>query len=231
MSPDHPENARYLLRKALTLYGRDLAARHPWMRESDRWKELVFALLVQISSMPESRVRQLVGHLDELYLLDIDALANICTTDKLPDLTTAIARQFLDFAQENGFSQSEAERALAATCQAALAFQTHYEGKPQRYLRSYGENMLNDLGGIFEFSSLTEIELRNAFTYWFQNALNMPLSLVDEHMHEYCRAHELTPSRLIDAADDVGLNLALLDDLMALWVNNHPRNDKPAQTG
>jgi hypothetical protein len=226
MNTSNLTKAQYLLRKALTLYGRDLAPSHPWVWEFDRWKELVFALLVQVSSTPESHVRQVVGHMADLDLLDIPALANICSDGKHPDLDAPLARQILEFLQENGFSQAVAERGLTTVCQAALAFHAHHGGKLQRYLRSYGELMLKDLDGIFQFSSLTQAEMRDAFAYWFQNALNMPISLVDENMRKYCESHDLTPAQLIQAADELNLNLAIVDDLTALWVNSHPKDVK-----
>lgn len=231
MNTDSRTKAQYLLRKALTLYGRDVALQHPWMWEADRWQEMVFALLVQVLNSPEGRVRQLVGHLTDLNLLNISALAGICKDGKQPNLTTPLAQQFLDFLQETGFSPAVAERGLTTICHAALVFQSHYGGKLQRYLRSYGELMLKDLDGIFQFSSLTDAEMRDAFTYWFQNTLNMPLSLVDKNLHEYCQAHGLTPAQLIEVADELDLNLAVLDDLVALWVNSRPEDAKTERTG
>ena len=62
MSKENLADAQYYLRKALTLYGPDLSLSHPWVSESDRWKELVFALLVQVSHCPEGDLRKLACH-------------------------------------------------------------------------------------------------------------------------------------------------------------------------
>ncbi len=216
--------AQYVLRKTLALHGQDLTLRHTWVWEVDRWKELVFALLVQVSSAHEDRVREIVGNLADVGLLDIPPLAGICTDGKQPNLDRPLAQQILDFLQESGLSHAVAERGLTAICQAALAFQTNYGGRVQRYLRRYGEVMLNDLERIFQFSGLTKEEMRHVFTYWFQNVLNLPLSLTDENLQKYCEAYHLTPVQLGEAADELNLNQALLDDLAALWVKSHSKD-------
>jgi hypothetical protein len=78
--------------------------------------------------------------------------------------------------------------------------------------------MLRDLDRIFEFSALTEAEVRYAFTYWLQNVLNMPLSLIDENVRMFCAQHDLEPEQLFAAADELDVNLALVDDVVQLHL-------------
>jgi len=129
---------------------------------------------------------------------------------------------------EAGFSRPAAERAVITISEAALAFQTRYGGKVQRYLRSYGEIMLKDLDSIFQFSRLGRDEMRRAFIYWLQNALNMPLSFSDQALVQFCEANHITPDELSAAADDLNLNQAVVDDLTDLWVRDHSNRPTPA---
>ena len=64
------------------------------------------------------------------------------------------------------------------------------------------------------FSSLSPREAEHALVYWLQNVLGLPLSLKDDAVVEFAAEHSLAPERLIEAADSIGLNLAVLDDLI-----------------
>lgn len=222
MSVEDLTEAQYLLRKLLVLHGRELALSNPWVSEFDRWKELLFALLVQVLDMPEHRVRRIVGDMADLQLLAVPTLAGLCHREHGPDSSAPAAQQVIDFLRENGVSEAAAERALAAMCQAAAGLTEHWGGRIQRYLRHYGEMMLQDLGRTFRFDTIDEAQLHNAFTYWLQNALNMPLSLVNDDLLEYARAIDSTPAALIEAADELDMNLAVLDDLITLRNTGRP---------
>jgi hypothetical protein len=173
----------------------------------------VFAILTQVSDLPEDKMRALTDEMDDLDLLEIPALASLRQGDQAIDSNQELAGRVLEIFQEKGFQREQAECGLGAISDAAIGLMEHFSGKVQNYLRSYGELMLKDLGRTFQFSTLSEADVGTAFTYWFQNALNLPLSLLDKNVRTFCEQHGLEPEQLIAAADELDLNLAVVDDL------------------
>jgi len=221
--------ARYLLLRELRSYGEELSLSHPWVWEGERWKELVFAILAQLSDLAEDDVRELADEMDELELLEIPALASLVRNRKTPNLADPLARHIMELAQESGLSLEQAKRGVAAICEAALALEEQFGGRIQNYLRGYGETMLGDMARIFHFSTLNTSESRLAFTYWLQNVLNMPMSLLDKNVQQFCEQHGLKPSQLIAAADELDLNLALLDDLVQYAIAAQKASSEKAE--
>ncbi len=127
-----------------------------------------------------------------------------------------LSAHFLAFLQEHGFSQQESERLLTIVSEAASALSQQFDGKIQKYLRKYGELMLKEVPALFHFTTINSDQIGHAFTYWFQNVLNMPLSLVDSNIVAFCQDNGFEVANLIAAADRLDVNLALLDDLVYL---------------
>jgi hypothetical protein len=51
---------------------------------------------------------------------------------------------------------------------------------------------------------------------WLQNVADLPILLPgDIYIQSFCEDHKLSPRKLIEAADRLGLNVGLLDDLLA----------------
>jgi len=212
-------DAEQLLVEVLSVLEDDLAIKHPWMWEGNRWKELVFALLTRVAPLPEQDTRATVEQMNRSGLLDISLLASIAgASGSHPEQSSPQARQIRESLRATGFSMAEAERALTAMCEAAHGLQEHFGGKVQRYLRDYGELMLLDLGRVFQFSTLSEADAADAFTYWFQNVLSLPLSLIDTDLKAFADQRGLDPHLMIQAADNMDLNLALLDDLVQRYM-------------
>jgi hypothetical protein len=186
--------------------------------EFDRWKELVFALLTQVSQAPEEELRQVVEDLGELDLLEISALADLVSDQEELEADSETARRILEFLVERGFDPATAQRALKTIAQAAGGLHKHFGGKVQRYLRSYGVHMLKGLDEFFQLDALQEDEVLRGFSYWLQNVMNMPLSLRDETLQRFCKEHGLTPDQLIEAADELDFNLGLVDDLIQISI-------------
>jgi hypothetical protein len=57
-------------------------------------------------------------------------------------------------------------------------------------------------------------QVRYAFTLWLQNVLNMPLSLQSRAVETFTNAIGLTSGQLFHAADEMDVNVALVDDLL-----------------
>jgi hypothetical protein len=211
------EEAVYCVSR-IAVDGGALLGTQPWAWESARWRELVFALLTQIAHVPERQVRRAASQMEALGLLNIDALHGLEPAEigRQPH-----GRRILELLRENGFGEEQAARGLTAICEAAHVLGDRYGGRVQKYLRHYGEVMLEEAGDLFAFSTLSEAEAGTAFTYWLQNVLSMPVSLVDEQIASFCTRHGLEPAQLLAAADDIGLNVALVDDLVLLDNTRH----------
>lgn len=202
------------------------AFNHLWVWEGDRWNELVFALLATITNVSDEKVRELTEKLSNLDLLDVTRLTEICSKGGRTGLSRllssynnvdfghAYAHQIMEELRDYGFSQQEAEQALVTICEAASSLQKSHDGKVQRYLRHYGELMLKEIRDHFQFTALDSDKVQLAFILWFQNVLNMPISLIDDNIKEFCRQYNLQPEQLIKAADELNVNLGLVDDLV-----------------
>ncbi len=209
--------AQFLLRKLVTSQAADAVDAHPWLWEFDRWEELTFALMTRVVDLPEAELRELTERLGEMGLLNVDVLASIREGANASHPSNPASSHILTLLQESGFTDDEAKRTLTTISEAALALQRQFGGKIQRYLRTAGEAMLRDVDEIFQFSAIGNDQVKAAFTYWFQNALSMPLSLLDSDVQTFCNIHHIATQELILAADDLDINLALLDDLIAAY--------------
>jgi hypothetical protein len=209
------DEAQHLLRKMLLYGGTEVAGSHQWLSEFDRWKELVLALLTRTTSLPQNTVRLVTEHLLHLDLLQVPVLAQLLKGKPLaPDLEHPNSRYFIQALQESGFSHDEAVKGLTVVCEAATALSANFSGKIQLYLRSYGEKMVEEAQTLFHFSQLDQEAVQYAFTLWLQNVLHMPLSLQDEIVESFSNANGLTSKQVFDAADELDINVALVDDLL-----------------
>jgi hypothetical protein len=211
---DNPAIAecRHQLNRLILRDGQDLFELQPWALESDRWAELAFSVLAELSDLPEETLRECVEELAALGLLSVPHLAR-----PQDDKTGVAHRARLSKALEDaGLPTETAAKATEALHDIAAGLQTHFDGHLQRYIRHYGEMMLNDLEGFFDFKTISDAQARNAFCYWMQNALLMPLSNIDGPVRAFCDDLGAKPGDMIEAADSMGVNLGLLDDLALL---------------
>ncbi len=204
----------YLLRK-LVAGGEEIVSRHhPWLWEHNRWKELVFCILSQTVDGDQERLRGLTDHLDILGLIQIESLATLVEKGQLNFDDNPQADELLDFLMENGFEKTAAEKSVVSLAEVAYGIHKNFDGKVQHYLRRYGELLLKDLPNQFNFSQLDSSQVRQVFIFWMQNVLTLPLSLEDETMKIFAARYCVEPADLIKEADEMGLNLSLLDDLI-----------------
>lgn len=212
------QEARFALRRAMQRHGLELAALHRWLYEGDRWKELAFALLTRTTSLPERCVRDIVDDLEELGMLDVKMLADMPVAGAELDLHEFDALHIRELLIQGGFREDEALKGLKTLWQTARGLSARFGGKLQRYLRHYGELMLAEIPELFDLTELDQAAARGAFTYWLQNVLDMPLSLVDENVQRFCAQHDITPAELFATADELNIDLAFVDDLAACEV-------------
>ena len=223
--------AMYRLQRVLASEGSEIS-NDLWLFEDARWQELVFALLTRICDLEEEHLRETVDGLNDLGLLDTVALADLFDDQRHIKSKTRYSQRILGHLTDNNFSEAQAMNALKCMGEAALGLQEHYEGKVQKYLRWFGELMLNDVQRVFTFSVLSEKDVQQVFTYWLQNVMNMPLSLNDENVAAFCTKHNISADELFRAADELDLNLALVDDLVQSYMEKaKERSDKGAKKG
>lgn len=221
MNKNNQLGARFILQKLLLRHGDEVAASHRWLSEQDRWNELVFAIFASLGGLPEHKLRALVQEMNVLQLLTISELAHIRTAG----FGAQPARRCLSIMLDAGMSRSIAQRSLMAVAEAAAAMQNKYSGKVQRFLRSHGERIRADLQTTIGFSGLKTEEAVFALTYWLQNVLSIPLSLRDKKMAEFESAAHVSGNDILEAADQLDINLAVVDDLINLERSriNQPR--------
>jgi hypothetical protein len=123
-----------------------------------------------------------------------------------------------DLFLEWGFSREESQRAVAVMSDAAEGLSRHFHSKVQLYLRHYGMLMLQEVDNFFSFSGLDNTQVRRAMTYWLQNVANMPVPLQDSTIKEYANRVGIGPDDLVAAADELDINVAVVDDAVHAYV-------------
>ncbi len=202
------ELRRLAIRHAQTL------ANFPWPLARDRYLELVFALLTRVTTIPEAAVRQVVEDLDALDLLDVDTLAVAREDPADPDPAATTARRIHGVLVERGWSDEDARRGVRVGCQLARSLSDRHAGDVQHYVRSYADRMLDESMSNFNVDALSEAELRAGLAYWLQDVFNMPVHLNSANTEAFCRKVNATDEQVIAAAERVGIDVAVLDDIL-----------------
>jgi hypothetical protein len=200
-----------------TMFGQNL-----WPWEFKRWEELVYCLLVEIAGpdMAPEAIRDINQTLANTHLLDIDIIGTLDPVSKPQDANHAVLVTIATILKNSGFSSDEAEIAVQSVCEVATGFLKYYEGKVQNFFRKYGMIMLDDLQQNFSFSKLSDDDIRKVFSIWFQNTLNMPIPTHDHLIEQVCAKIKVEYSDLINAADKLNVNVALLDNVLrAYWLH------------
>jgi len=199
---------RYLIAK-LYMRHREALRPQPFESENDRWLELVVALLMKAGTVPEEQARATTNILSALDLLRVSDCASLTPEDEHVALIEEILR-------DNGFADKDASTGRQVIIEVAKAVQQQWDGKLQQYLRAWGERLLDELPATFHIKALSEEAVRYAFTYWLQSVLGLPILLPHPVVRDYAQAHRTTLDDLVVAADSLNLNVALLDELVAL---------------
>jgi hypothetical protein len=204
----------------------DLGA-YAWMYETDRCAELIFCLLNQYNPQHTEATRMAVSSIQYLGLLEIDKLALL----EAPGNEDVVVLTYI--LQQHGFSRESAHHAVRLLAQVAKVMQRDYGGKVQRYLRRQGEIMRDELVKAFGGESLTTEQLRYAISHWLQNALSLPISLEHQAVTEFCKKNGVALEDLLRAADELNLNIALVDDLLEIdqWTKEATSEDQAPEEG
>jgi hypothetical protein len=193
------------------LYGRlgPMLSELGWTSERDRLSELVFAIvLVHGGDEDVTRARKVVAILDGLGLVDPRALAQ---PDAGEAAMTAAALE------RNGFAAEAVAAIVDAFAAVGMLLLREGDGKVQRLLRKHAQEMVSTLVGR---SGLDRDDARqgleDALVLWLQNTLSMPLSRSTPAVRRFCETRRITPDQLLDASDELDLNVAVVDDLLML---------------
>ena len=214
---------QFQLRKLITKYS-DLFAYHQWPSEQERWSELVFALVTKTSHKPETEIRDIVEELDELGLLDVEELSKIPEVNGNVDYSYPFAKRIIDCLSESriteeqtkkpGLTEEESRRSVSVMRDVAKSLIEHHDGKVQKYLRKYGQQMVDEIANNFTISAMKEKDMKYAFVYWLQNVLNMPLNLATPSVETFGKDLQIDSEDLVKEADKLDINIALLDDMI-----------------
>lgn len=211
------QKAEYLLKTML--FDPSTAAHlgvYTWASESSRWNALVSIVISHVCDLPDEDLRDITKYLSDLNHLDISQLAQIRITGDSIDRSDEQATKIIDIFRRMGVSEPHALRILLLLCQIASGLNSErFGGKVQRYFRSYGETILNDIHNLFSLNG-SDNEMRRIFVLWLQKVLNMPVLIQDAVVTEFCEKHGISVDDLLEAADNINLNVAIVDDLLQL---------------
>jgi len=209
---------RILLLELINNEGQELSQQYQWVDEHDRWVELVFTILTQIIPLNHLEIRQITEKLSKESLLNIKELSNINfrNPDELKNLDHF--KNFREILNMHKIDETLINDCFITICETAEGISTNFSGKIQKYIRSYGELLLSDIQNNFKFTLLNHDQIRNSFIYWMQNVLNMPISLNEDILVQFAEQNDITVEELYNEADNIDINLAVLDDLVQLNV-------------
>ncbi len=199
--------------------------RYQWPMESMRWNELVYCVLESLGT--DLSARPVVKVLSELDLLDIDKLAELDVA--IGHKATPRGQLVLGILKEAGFDDASARQAILVLAQAAKKVQIELDGNIQRLLRQEGERMIQNVVAFIGFAGLDEKLARHTVTRWLQNVLNVPVCLETESMRTFCAELKTGTKALVAAADDLDINVAIVDDVVQQWYESKVESRRLSQ--
>ena len=180
---------------------------YAWASEHDRWTELIFCVISRVRSDELESTRTAVDLLSLLGLLDVSVLSNLNGED------ASIVKRVL---RAQGFTAAQAEQAIAVMKAVAARTRSAYRGKMQRVLRKHAERLRDELTKTFQKCGLKQSDVQYAVSEWLQNAASLPVSLETAAIKDFCKTNRVRLSQLLDAADSLDLNVALVDDVIGI---------------
>jgi hypothetical protein len=115
-----------------------------------------------------------------------------------------------------GFGEEEARQAIAIGVQAAIRVEAAFGNDLHIMLRRAGEQLREELVALLTGIGVNKPQIEKGATLWLQNVANLPLLVAhDEHVRSFCKRFGIGPDELTAWCDRQGLNVAVLDDLLA----------------
>ena len=194
--------------KDLTVRFEDDLGLMPWASEVDRWLELLFCIL-------NSFVDDAVLARDMADLVQQLGLAEPAKLAEAADETSTAGVVLRHILRDGGLADEDVAAAARVLSQAGTAVQEKYEGCFQLGLRRYATVVRDGIAADLS-ASQPDARLTRAVTHWLQNTSNMPLSMASDEVVAFCRERGLSVGDIETAADRIGLNVAVVDDVIAL---------------
>jgi hypothetical protein len=198
-----------------------LPADYKWEDENSRWNELVYCIFVELTEHSYKDARFLSDSLSELNLLDVEKLAEVkLMEDGMVDPNNTRIQTINDILLSNGVNETDIKKSLSAICKVAQAIKENYNGKIQKFLRKYGKEIVNEFDSHVSFSEVDKGTQSRIIVKWIQNTLSMPLAFSNIYTARFCEIEGFNYHELAEAADNIGLNTAVLDDLLEVFVRD-----------
>ena len=141
--------------KEMLLENLDIFNEHQWPLENSRWTELLFSLVLSTNKNHQDKIRDVISTLGRLNLLEVPDLAGISDSSKQIEYnTSSYAARIYGILTGFGFNHEESKSSLLIMSEAAKGLMQNHGGKIQKYLRKYGQQMINELGQNFSFTNV-----------------------------------------------------------------------------
>ncbi len=217
--PDRVAALEARIKEIYAEYRHLLPADYRWEDESSRWTELVYCIFAELTNHSYRDARRLANNIADLNLLAVKDLAGIpIMDDGMVNPDNSRVRTITDILKSNGVSGDEITRSLSAICKVAQAIQENYDGKIQKFLRKYGHEIVNEFDSHISFSEVSKGTQSRILVKWIQNTLAMPLTFSNVYTVKFCENEGVTYWELAEAADNTGINAAVLDDLLEVYI-------------
>jgi len=192
---------------------------YKWEDESARWTELVYCIFAELTHHSYRDARRLANSLADLNLLEVDDLAGIpIMDDGMVNPDNSRIRTITDILKANGVTEDDVKKSLSAICKVAQSIQENYDGKIQKFLRKYGHEIVNEFDSHVSFSEVSKGTQSRILVKWIQNTLAMPLAFSNVYTAMFCERKGASYWELAEAADNLGINGAMLDDLLEVYI-------------
>jgi len=222
MKDTEPERVAVLedrIREVYAEYRHLLPTDYKWEDESARWTELVYCIFAELTEHSYRDARRLANGIADLNLLEVKDLAGIpIMDDGMVNPDNSRIRTITDILKANGVTEDDIRKSLSAICKVAQAIQENYDGKIQKFLRKYGQEIVDEFDSHVSFAEVSKGTQSRILVKWIQNTLCMPLAFSNVYTVRFCEKEGANHWELAEAADNIGINGAMLDDLLEVYI-------------
>ncbi len=199
------------LQDAINKYAITLPTR-AWIYEADRWENLIFSIIRQYCDEDPGKAGTLVNILRDWNLTDIEELSSI---DQIPlEYNSAFKKIMLGL----DFSQEEIQEIARTLVNVAVTVKERYDGKIQAVFRKYGEMIREELVRNFSDDELDNEKIKHGVSLWLQSAFGLPILSERPKVKDYCNTRGINKENLLNIADELDVNLGVLDYFIEMIV-------------
>jgi len=192
---------------------------YKWEDESTRWTELVYCIFAELTEHSYRDARRLANGIADLNLLEVKDLAGIpIMDDGMVNPDNSRIRTITDILKTNGITEDDIRKSLSAICKVAQAISENYDGKIQKFFRKYGQEIVDEFDSHVSFAEVSKGTQSRILVKWIQNTLCMPLAFSNVYTVRFCEKEGANHWELAEAADNLGINGAMLDDLLEVYI-------------